>query len=110
MLPKAKRVSRIDRKLSEKADIYGSNNLFSVRSVKSDLQSSKISFSVSKKVSKSAVIRNKLRRFGYRAARDLISKINNRIVVVYFKIIPKDFVEVEKNLEDLLIRSKIINK
>jgi len=110
MLPKSKRASKDDFKLMEKADVYSSNIMFSLKAKKQKLANSKISFSVSKKVSKSAVVRNKLRRFGYRVARALIDKIDNHIIIVYFKIIPKDFIEVEKSLEELLTKSKIIKK
>lgn len=108
MLPKSKRASRKDLSLLKKADITVSNSLFSLRAIKKDLQSSKISFSVSKKVSKSAVVRNRLRRFGYRSLRDIIDSIKNHIVILYFKKIPKDYEEVEKELKDILIKSKII--
>lgn len=107
MLPKSRRASRSDLILLGKADIYGSNSLFSLRAIKKNLPNSKISFSVSKKVSKSAVVRNKLRRFGYRAVRDIIKTIDNHIIIFYFKKIPIDFDEVEKNIKELLTKTKI---
>jgi ribonuclease P protein component len=42
---------------------------------KSDISPSQFSFSVSKKVAKSAVIRNKLRRRGYAAIKGMLAKI-----------------------------------
>lgn len=108
MIPKSKRLSRKDIGLIKQPDIYSSNTLLSLKSVKIRGVKSKISFSVSKKVSKSAVVRNRLRRYGYRAVVPFLEKIENRFTIVYYKTIPKNFSEVESNLKEILNKSKII--
>lgn len=107
MLPKHKRVSREDMGFIKKANVFGSNDLFSLRAIEKGLPNSKISFSVSKKVAKSAVVRNRLRRFGYRSVESIIDSIKNYLIVFYFKKIPKGFEEVEEGVKDLLNKTKI---
>ncbi len=68
-------------------------------------QLSKFAFSCSKKVSKSAVVRNKLRRRGYVGVRKMLSKVPPGFffVFVYKKGAEKStYQEVEKEVQDLL--------
>ncbi len=65
--------------------------------------SSRFCFSVSKKVAKNAVVRNRLRREGYRALNNYIPDIKSNILAVFsFKIVPKNYEEFIKNLESIL--------
>lgn len=108
MLPKSKRLSRKEFSLLVKNAPCFQNNLFLLRFLNKDLKDSKISFSVSKKVSKNAVVRNRLRRLGYRAAKNFIDKIKNNLIALSFKEVAKDFDQVSAELKDVLSKSKII--
>ncbi|OHA87646.1 MAG: hypothetical protein A3A96_03100 [Candidatus Zambryskibacteria bacterium RIFCSPLOWO2_01_FULL_39_39] len=88
--------------LSSGAKVFG-NSLFLLRFVLKGDSQSRFCFSVSKKISKSAVVRNRLRRAGYRLLKKYISKIKpNTLAVFSFKMIPKDDEEIIKNLESIL--------
>jgi ribonuclease P protein component len=80
------------------------NNLFLLRFVsKSDQKESRFCFSVSKKVAKSAVVRNRLGRAGYRFLEKYIPKIKPNILAVFsFRAVPKDNQEIIKQLESIL--------
>ncbi|KKQ73795.1 MAG: hypothetical protein US96_C0052G0004 [Candidatus Woesebacteria bacterium GW2011_GWB1_38_5b] len=71
--------------------------------------SSRFCFSISKKITKSAVVRNRLRRLGYRLLTKHISLIKpNTLVNFSFMKIPKDDEDVIINLESILKESKLI--
>lgn len=80
------------------------NNLFLLRFVSvKDQKNSRFCFSVSKKVAKSAVVRNKLRRTGYRLLKNYINQIKPNILAVFsFRVVPKDEKEIIKSLENIL--------
>jgi len=107
MLPKKQRIQR--KMFHAGASRVFGNALFVARVFDTGESAARIGFSVSKKISKSAVIRNKLRRMGYRVARGLISLLKPGIAVaISFKKIPKTEEEVTKNLNAILKESKLI--
>lgn len=71
-------------------------------------KSSRFAFSVSKKVSNKAVVRNKLRRRGYEAVGELISQVKSGFLAVF--VLKKGaeklkFEEYKKEIKGLLIKS-----
>lgn len=85
------------------------NDLFLMRFVGKGEQNSQFSFSVSKKVSKSAVVRNRIRRAGYRILGKYIEKINPGTLASFsFRFLPKSNEEIEKSLNNILTKSKLI--
>jgi ribonuclease P protein component len=85
------------------------NNLFFLKFVPQNDPGSRFCFSVSKKVAKSAVVRNRLRRSGYRLLLRYISDIKPKIITIFsFKTVPKNDEEIIKNLESILRESKLI--
>ncbi len=79
------------------------NNLFLLRFVPGNGPQSRFCFSVSKKVAKSAVVRNRLRRTGYKILEEYIPKIKSNILAVFsFRTIPRNNEEIIKNLELIL--------
>lgn len=109
MLPKNNRIKRSAFSLLLKGAKVFKNNLFLMRFVSTDKSGSQFSFSVSKKISKSAVVRNRLRRTGYRLIAKHIERIKPNILVSFsFRELPKDEEYVEKNLTNILIESKLI--
>lgn len=89
MLAKKNRISRaLFDTLLKKGVFFHSQNL-SLRVMKTQKGLSKFSFVVSKKVSKSAVVRNLLRRRGYSVLKDSIGKdskdtMNTGVVGAFF--------------------------
>lgn len=78
---------------------------------KNDLSVSRFSFIVSSKISKKAVIRNKVKRRLREIIRNNIAKIKPRFDVIIMPkpaITNKDFQETKKELEGLLKRIKLL--
>lgn len=70
---------------------------------------SRFCFSVSKKIAKNAVLRNKLRRTGYNLIKKYITKIKpNNLIVFSFQKLPKTESEVAEDIESVLKSSKLI--
>jgi ribonuclease P protein component len=111
MFPKSKRIPRkMFPLLSNGAKVF-KNNLFSLKFAFQDGADSRFCFSVSKKISKSAVVRNRLRRAGYRLLKKHLSEIKPKILANFsFKVVPKNDEEIIKNLESILKESKLIIK
>lgn len=110
MLPKNRRIPRkMFPLLSNGAKSFRSN-IFLVKFIKKpDQSASRFCFSVSKKVAKSAVIRNRMRRSGYRLLEKYLPKISSDSMVLFsFRVIPKNDEEITKNIESILIESKLI--
>ena len=85
------------------------NNLFLLRFVLKN-GDSRFCFSVSKKTAKSAVVRNKMRRAGYRLLKNYLSEIKPEVLALFsYKFIPKNDEEIIKNLESILKDSKLIS-
>ena len=84
------------------------NNLFFLKLVPNN-SSSRFCFSISKKVAKNAVTRNKLRRVGYKFLAGFVPEIKSKVLVIFsFRFIPKTQEEIFKNLEAILKDSKLI--
>lgn len=85
------------------------NNLFLLRFVTVNEQNSRFCFSVSKKIAKSAVVRNRLRRAGYRLLGKYLPEIKPNILTLFsFKMVPKNDEEIIKGLGSILKESKLI--
>jgi ribonuclease P protein component len=102
MFPKNRRVPRrMFPLLLDGAKVF-KNNVFLLRFVPLD-GISRFCFSVSKKVAKNAVARNRMRRAGYRLLEKYIPKIKSTVLAVFsFRTIPKNDEEIIKNLESIL--------
>jgi ribonuclease P protein component len=103
MLPKE---SRIPRKMfplfTHGAKVF-KNNLFLLRLVPNTEQNSRFCFSVSKKIAKSAVVRNRLRRAGYRALKEYLPQIKPQVLALFsYRAVPKSNDDVIKNLTSIL--------
>lgn len=113
MLPQSQRIPRaLFPLLADRAKVF-KNNLFLLRVAYFKDQpkdnSSRFSFSVSKKVAKSAVVRNRLRRTGYSLLGPHISNIDSGILVSFsFRKVPKDEQETAAEIASILSDSKII--
>lgn len=109
MLPKKQRIPRDLFPLLIKGKTF-INKLFLLRVVSSKDQDKRFGFSVSKKVAKSAVVRNRWRRVGYRLLRPFIPQIKpNTLATISFLTIPKDNEQVSLNLEAILKESNLIS-
>ena len=109
MLPKNRRIPRSQFNLfSRGAKIYN-NNLFFLRVVEGGIEKSRFCFSVSKKVAKRAVDRNRARRSGYRSLKVFLGNIKPFFMAVFsFKRMPKDSLETENMLKEILKTSHLI--
>jgi ribonuclease P protein component len=109
MLPKNQRIPRkMFPLLSNGAKVF-KNNVFLLRFVSGKEEKSRFCFSISKKVAKKAVMRNKMRRAGYRLLKKYIPDIKSNILAIFsFKITPKNDEEIDKNLEAILKEAKLI--
>ncbi len=109
MLPKNRRIPRKDfHLLSSGAKIY-SNELFLVRFVEVKAGFGRFCFSVSKKVAKNAVDRNKMRRAGYRYLRGVLNDLAPGVLALFsFRRKPLDDQEITKKLKEILKKSNLI--
>src|SRR3989339_1598045 len=112
MLPQNRRIPiKMFSLLQNKAKVFR-NKLFLLRFVSKTEptnRNSRFCFSISKKVAKKAVMRNKLRRTGYRLLQNYLSEIKPEILAVFsFREVPKDSEETSKNLEQVLKEAGLI--
>ena len=111
MLPKS---LRIPRKLFSQLKNGGKtfkNRLFLLKFAPNQEkdEQKRFTFSVSKKISKSAVVRNKLRRLGYRLLKPLISEIKPNILASFsFLRVPIDIKDADENLKSILLESRLL--
>ena len=109
MFPKTRRIPRKMFPLLLNGNKTFKNSLFLLRFVSGSEENSRFCFSVSKKVAKNAVVRNKMRRAGYRLLGKHLAEIKSKILAIFsFRMIPKSDDEVIKNLELILKESKLI--
>jgi ribonuclease P protein component len=115
MLPKDRRIERsIFSHILAKSVRYHSNSfVLYVSKINNDinkLSKSKFSFSVSKKILKSSVDRNKQRRRGYSIIQRNINtiKLGNYYFFVFKKGFYKDYSDLEKDVVGLLLSSGMI--
>lgn len=103
MLPKNRRIPRKMFPLLAKGAKVFKNKLFLLRFIQGKDKNSRFCFSISKKVAKSAVVRNRMRRAGYRLLTKYIPQIkSNTIALFAFQSIPKNDEEIIINLEQIL--------
>jgi ribonuclease P protein component len=108
MLPKNKRIPREMFPLLKNGAKMFKNNLFLLRFI-SNNKESRFCFSVSKKVAKNAVERNRLRRAGYLFLESYIPSITPKILAVFsFKKANVDNEEINKNIRAILKESNLI--
>ena len=74
-------------------------------------EKSKFSFSVSKKIAKSAVFRNKLRRQGYASVREFLSKIEDGYLFFFSikSVSGLDYKTLKKEVFELLSSSLVLS-
>lgn len=109
MLPKNRRIPRKIFGLITKSGQFYSNSLFNLRVVKQEDVNSRFCFSVSKKVSKKAFIRNRIRRAGYRNIKMYINDIKKGfLVALFFKKEPLNEEEVRSSLKSILEKTNLI--
>lgn len=116
MLPKKNRLSRVLFATLLKDGAFFHSPHLSLRVVKTQKGLSKFSFVVSKKVSKSAVIRNLLRRRGYSTLQSILNgglkeEMNKAAIGAFFfkKGAPKlGFGEIRDEIEFLLKKAGIV--
>lgn len=114
MLPSSYRLRRefFEEIFKRGAVFYGKDlSLFILKSQEKGLKHSLFSFSASKKVSKIAVERNKLRRRGYSSIQYLLSRVKPGFFCVFvYKPSAKkaSFNDLREQIESLLNKSKIL--
>ena len=92
------------------------NKLFILRFLKNNFNQSRFGFVVSQKVSKKAVIRNKIRRRLSEIIKDNLKNIQkpeNNLDLVFISLpetAGKEFLAIKESVEELLIKAKIITK
>ncbi len=110
MLPKNRRIPRKQFPLffSSGARIYR-NGLFLLKVASGAKGESKFCFSVSKKIAKKAVDRNKARRSGYRSIGKILNQIKPEFMAIFsFLRLPKNDHEVDLKLREILEESLLI--
>jgi ribonuclease P protein component len=108
MLPKNRRIPRKSFPAYRDGKVYR-NKLFLLRISSKALKNSLFCVSVSKKTAKSAVLRNKLRRAGYKAIENRLSEIiPGHIAIFSFQNKPESLSEIEPSIASLLKESKLI--
>jgi|SRR3989344_3626736 len=109
MLPKNKRIPRKLFPLLKNPEQSFRNNPFFVKIARNKEASARFCVSVSKKVAKNAVLRNKIRRLGYRILGEYVDRIKRPILVqVSFSSLPKSANEVRTGLGQILIKANLI--
>ncbi len=108
MLSKLKRMSKEDFPSLSKGAFFKSNSVLNFR-FKKNLNNSKFSFSVSKKIAKNAVDRNRMRRQGYRSLEILWPNLKENIIGNFaFKTKVDTQAKVFDNVSSILKESNLI--
>jgi len=115
MLSKKYKISREEFPKNDKNGLfYNSKNLtLTVKKAQKPSKNTKFSFIVSKKVAKSAVLRNKMKRRGYYAAKKLINSTKPSILAIFMLKRGVDSIpyqEFEDQIVFLLKKAKILDK
>ncbi len=108
MLPKEKRIKkRKDFEIIFKNSKSLRNGLFILKVAKNSLQTSRFGFIVNQKVSKKAVVRNKVRRRLVAVVKDIEKNIKPGIDLVFIAlsgIEKKEFLEIKEAVKTALVR------
>lgn len=106
MLPKSNRIPRKMFPLLRGSKTF-QNDLFLLKFAFGE-SGGRFCFSVSKKIAKDAVTRNKMRRSGYRLIKKLMPKIKPKIIAAFsFKKVPQNDDEIYEKLESIIKVSNI---
>jgi len=114
MLPSSRRIEKsFFNEIFKKGSFSHSDNLFLVfyKNPKVVKSGSRFAFSVSKKVSKKATVRNKLRRRGYSIVKNLINEIKPHYFAVFVLkegSVKLSFDDFSNQIEKLLKKSSLI--
>lgn len=114
MLPKENRLKREKdfERVFKKGKRFKGRFLF-LRVLKSDLSESRFGFIVSKKISKKAVVRNKIKRRLREIIRSKLLDVKGGfdiLIISLSGIENKEFKEVEEEVDEILKRTGIINR
>jgi len=113
MLPREYKLKRDnDFKKVFKQGKYYRGNFIGIKFLRNSLESNQFAFIVSLKISKKAVIRNKIRRQLEEVVRlnfDQIKKGFNIVVMVDPQIIKEDYQKIEKELLNIFKKIELIN-
>ncbi len=112
MLPKINRIKKKkDFEMIFKNSKSFKNNLFILKVIKNNLKLNRFGFVVSQKVSKKAIVRNKVKRRLSEAIRDKMKNMEigtDSVLIALSGIEKKEFSEIKKAINDALIRAKLI--
>jgi len=112
MLPRENRLKKEEdfKKVFKKGRGF-TNNLFVLKIVKNNLDISRFAFVISKKISKKATIRNRIKRRLDNVIRADLPKIKkgwDGIIIVLPGAEIKDFKEIEEDINQLLEKARLI--
>ena len=111
MIPKKSRINREDFEKMMKMGRLCNGGLFSLRFLKNTGKSTHFSVVVSKKVAKTAVLRNKIRRRGYSIFQKVQKELkNNGFIILFAKkgAEKATFAETEAQIQEILKKAKIL--
>jgi len=112
MLPKINRIKKKkDFEMIFKNSKSFKNNLFILKVIKNNLKLNRFGFVVSQKVSKKAIVRNKVKRRLSEAIRDKMKNIEigtDSVLIALPGIEKKEFSEIKEAINNALIRAKLI--
>jgi ribonuclease P protein component len=116
MIPKANRINRENFEKVMKKGGFLNSSLFSLRFLKNPEKTTHLSVVVAKKVAKTAVLRNKVRRRGYSILRKLLKESKNPLAgQAYFIILfakkgaeVSTFLDTSADIQKLLEKAKIV--
>ncbi len=114
MLPKQNRLTKQSDfdKVNKKGKVCGGRFLI-LKTAKNNLESSRFAFIVSQKISKKAVVRNKIKRKLREAVKNNLSEIKSGYDIVFFTkkaIEEKNYLEIKKEIENLIYKADLIQK
>lgn len=107
MVPKTNRINREDFEKVMKKGGFLNSTFFSLRFLKNPLNTTHFGVVVSKKVSKTAVSRNKIRRRAYSILRKNIKNPYFSILIAKKGVEKAEFSEVQADIIKLLEKAKI---
>lgn len=110
MLPKKNRITRKDFPANNRQGFRVFSQFFTIVVYK-EIKETKISVVVSKKISKSAVVRNKTRRVFYEAVKVCLDEFNKICVIVIYpkkESLSADFKEIVEELKKTLKKTGVL--
>ena len=108
MLPKNRRIQRSLYPKERPKEVFRVGEL-SLFVFDSNTRDTKALFSISKKIAKSAVVRNKWRRAGYRKLSQILPSIKDKYLLRFsIGAVPKGLEIFKKNIEEVLKKSSVL--